>query len=148
MKNHSKKVPQMKTIVSVFLIILFSTTAMAADYKYIPPEDLRQRIDSKEDMVIIDIQVEEDFRQHHIPGSLATHAYPVKTNEDRARLDPIVKLQQNDSRPLVIVCPRGAGGAKRTHDYLIANGIDRDRLWILEKGMSGWEYEGLTTALK
>lgn len=137
----------MRTIVSAILIFLFSNAAMAANYNYMPPEELKQRIKANDDVLIIDIQVEEDFKQHHIPGSLATHAYPVKSSDDRTRLDPIVNLQLNDSRPVVIVCPRGAGGAKRTYDYLIASGILRDRLWILEKGMSGWKYDDLTTAM-
>ncbi|MGI9537285.1 MAG: rhodanese-like domain-containing protein [Desulfocapsaceae bacterium] len=137
----------MKTLITAVLIFLFATAATAAQYNFMAAEELKKRIDSNDDILIIDIQVEEDFRQHHIPGSLATHAYPVKTSDDLTRLDPVVKLQQNDTRPVVIVCPRGAGGAKRTHDYLMANGILKDRLWILEKGMSGWEYNDLITAL-
>ena len=137
----------MKTLISAVMIFLFGTAAMAAQYNYMAPKELKERINSNDDLLIIDIQVEEDFKLHHIPGSLATHAYPVKSSDDLIRLDPIVQLQQNDTRPVVIVCPRGAGGAKRTHDYLINNGIDRDRLWILENGMSGWEYQDLTTAL-
>ena len=64
----------MRTIVSVILLFLLSNAAMAANYNYMLPEELKQRIKANDDILIIDIQVEEDFKQHHIPGSLATHA--------------------------------------------------------------------------
>ena len=134
----------MRSLLTALTIFLFSATAMAAQYNFIAPEDLKSRIGANEDLLIIDIQVEEEFNQHHIPGSLATHAYPVKNDEHRARLNPVVSLQQNDPKPVVIVCPRGAGGAKRTYDYLAAQGVPEERLWILEKGMSGWSYGELT----
>lgn len=137
----------MRTILSAIFIFLAISTAGASQYNYMAAEDLKKRISSNDDILIIDIQVKEEFDQHHIPGSLATHAFPVKSDDERARLTPIVKLQQNDSRPLVIVCPRGAGGAKRTYDYFVDQGIPAHRLWILNKGMSGWDYVDLTTAV-
>ena len=137
----------MKTLIAALLSMLVATAAAAAQYNYMAPEELKQRINSNDNILIVDIQVEEEFSQHHIPGSLATYAYPVKSSEQLTRLDPIFNLQQNDSTPVVIVCPRGAGGAKRTYDYLTANGILEDRLWILEKGMSGWKFEDMTTTL-
>ena len=137
----------MKTILSTIFIFLFLSTAGASQYNYMAAEDLKTRIGSNDDILIVDIQVKDEFDQHHIPGSLATHAFPVKSDDDRARLTPIVELQQTDSRPLVIVCPRGAGGAKRTYDYFVDQGIPSDRLWILQKGMSGWNYEELTTVV-
>ncbi len=137
----------MRTIFTLFALVLLAPAAIAAQYNYISPDDLKERINANDDLLIIDIQVEEEFKQHHIPGSLATHAYPVKSSNERERLNPILELQRNDSRPVVIVCPRGAGGAKRTYDYLATNGISEDRLLILEKGMSGWKFENLTTAL-
>lgn len=136
----------MRTLIAAFLLSAFASTVIAAQYNYIDPNDLRKRLSANDDLLIIDIQVEEEFNRHHIPGSLATHAYPVKSDQHRARLDPIVALQRNDPRPLIIVCPRGAGGAKRTYDYLAANGVDRDQLLILEKGMSGWDFNELTSA--
>ena len=42
-----------------------------------------------------------------------------------------------------IVCPRGAGGAKRAYDYMEEKGIPKARLSILEKGQGGWPYKEL-----
>ena len=44
----------------------------------------------------------------------------------------------------MIVCPRGAGGAKRTYDHLLQQGIAAERLLILEKGQEGWACAPLT----
>ena len=134
----------MRFALTAMFLIFFSTTALAAQYNFMSREDLKQRLSANEDLLIVDIQVEDEFNQHHIPGSIATYAYPVKKVEDRARLEPVVSLQKEELKHLVIVCPRGAGGAKRTFDYLVAQGVPENRLWILEKGMSGWHYDELT----
>jgi thiosulfate/3-mercaptopyruvate sulfurtransferase len=42
-----------------------------------------------------------------------------------------------------VICPGGAGGAKRTIDYLESENIDGDRLFILENGQGKWPYEEL-----
>ena len=138
----------MRFVFTTLILILFSTAAIASQYNFMTPKDLEQRLGANEDLLIVDIQVEEEFNRHHIPGSIATYAYPVKKDEDRARLEPVVSLHKEDSKPMVIVCPRGAGGAKRTFDYLVAQGVDESRLWILEKGISGWEMGELTQTKK
>ena len=50
----------------------------------------------------------------------------------------LIKASTDD---VVIVCPRGGGGAKRTSDYYNAHGIKKKRLLILEKGMDKWSNE-------
>jgi hypothetical protein len=50
----------------------------------------------------------------------------------------LIKASTDD---VVIVCPRGGGGAKRTFDYYNAHGVEKERLLILEKGMDKWPYE-------
>jgi len=119
------------------------TDAGDISYRYISPDELREKIVSDEPMTILDIQVEEDFSQHHIKGAVPTYAYPVKTAGERARIDDHYAALVADSNPLVIVCPRGGGGARRTYDHLLEKGISEDRLLILEKGQGGWPYEDL-----
>ncbi|NIP26153.1 MAG: rhodanese-like domain-containing protein, partial [Phycisphaerae bacterium] len=41
---------------------------------------------------------------------------------------------------VVIVCPRGGGGAKRTYDYFKAKGVAEARLTILAGGQKDWPY--------
>ena len=44
---------------------------------------------------------------------------------------------------MVIVCPRGAGGAERTYDYLKSQGVAEKRMMILEGGQQDWPYKAL-----
>ena len=112
-------------------------------YNYISPEELRMRIQSGVQQCILDIQVKEEFAEHHIPGAVPTHAYPVKSEADKDRIEREMARLQADEEPIIIVCPRGEGGARRTYDYLLEKGIEEDRLYILEKGQGGWPYEDL-----
>ncbi len=50
---------------------------------------------------------------------------------------PKIKTSTED---VIILCPRGGGGAKNTYDFYKANGIDEKRLLILEKGMEKWPF--------
>ncbi len=132
--------------ISAVLTILFAATCSfaASDYNYISPETLQSNIENNGQMLIVDIQVEDEFSQHHIKGSMPTYAYPAKSESDTAKLDIAFQKQKETDEPLVIVCPRGAGGAKRSYDYLRQKGVAEDKLLILEKGMGGWPYSELT----
>ncbi|NLY38738.1 MAG: rhodanese-like domain-containing protein [Firmicutes bacterium] len=120
-----------------------SSTEAKAEYQYMTAAEVKEKIENSEEMVLLDIQVEEEWQEHHIAGSLPTHAYPVQSEEDKAKLDAVLSQLEGDC-PIVIVCPRGGGGAERTYNYLKEKGIAEERLFILEKGMAGWPYEELT----
>lgn len=137
----------MKLFLSITLpFLILVSSAVAADYNYISPEDMKQRISGDQTTIIVDIQVEEEFNQHHLPGSLATFAYPVKTDAERAKIDSAVQQYKSTEDMVVIVCPRGKGGAKRCYDYMRANDVPHEKLFILEKGMSGWPYKEMIVA--
>ena len=127
-------------------ILLISGVSWAGDgtYNYISAKDLETRLNASQPTNIIDIQVEEEFAQHHIKGATPTYSYPVKNDADHAKLDTTVERLKTNADPVVVVCPRGAGGAKRTYDYLRLQGISADRLLILEKGQKGWTCAPLT----
>lgn len=112
-------------------------------YNYISPEELKTRLQSGAQQCILDIQVQNEFSEHHIKGAVATYAYPVKSEADRNRIEKEMARLQADEEPIIIVCPRGEGGARRAYDYLLEKGINEDRLYILEKGQGGWPYENL-----
>ncbi|MBE0504663.1 MAG: rhodanese-like domain-containing protein [Desulfuromonadales bacterium] len=133
----------------LFLLLLCCTllpmTALAADpYNYISAAALEARLTAKEPIHLVDIQVEEEFAKHHITGATATFAYPVKTDAEKAKIQAVLTKLQADNAPVVVVCPRGAGGATRTYDYLLSQGIAAERLLILEKGQEGWTCTALT----
>ena len=134
----------MKSLLIALAVLLLSTqVSMAETYNYISAEQMKGKMDKSEEMIILDIQVKDEFDQHHIPGSLATYAYPVKTEEERGSLGKVVALYNETENPVVIVCPRGKGGAKRSYDYLVSQNVPAEKLAILEKGMAGWPYKEL-----
>ena len=131
-------------LLSLVLLVPGMTLGSGSQYKYISAEDLESRLNSNLPTNIIDIQVEKEFSQHHIKGAIPTYAYPVKTDTDRAKIDAKIEQLNANTDPVVIVCPRGGGGAKRTYDYLLEKSVSDERLLILEKGQSGWSYTSFT----
>jgi len=146
----------MKRITSIFILVLAlalvvtgctSNTNTPAEntYNYYTAEQTKKAIENNEDIILLDIQVEEEWNAHHIKGAIPTHAYPVKTDEDKAKLDEVLPHLEGE-QPIIVICPSGAGGAQRTIDYLGTKGIDSDRLFILENGQGQWPYDELLEA--
>lgn len=125
------------------LSLALVSTAIAASYNYVEPSDFKKWLESSKPVKIVDIQVPEEFRKHHFKNSLETNAYPVKSAEDKKKLDAVLPQLAAGREDIVIVCPRGGGGAKNTYDHLKGKGIAEKRLFILEDGMLGWPYKQL-----
>lgn len=132
----------------LLLIIGCATTAIAGGYSYVEQDQFKRWLGNKKNLTIVDIQVPVEFQKHHFKGALETGAYPVKSLEDKGKLDKVMPRLLGSQNDLVIVCPGGGGGAKNTYDYLKEKGISEKRLFILEKGMQGWPYRELTVAGK
>lgn len=134
---------------TIILLSLFFSLAVgvaaAADYNYIKTDDFKSWLEKGKEVIIVDIQVPDEFAKRHFPEAIETNAYPVKNDEDRARLEKTLERIAATSTEVVIVCPRGEGGAKRTYDFLHSQGVAESRLLILEKGMEGWPYPSLCT---
>lgn len=133
-----------KLIYALTFIVLSATGAWAnllGGYNYIAAPALQERLTSKSPMILVDICVVDQFAKGHIPGSIETNAYPVETEEQRLRLAKVLPKIQASTDDVIIVCPRGGGGAKKTFDFYKSQGIDEKRLLILEKGMDKWPYE-------
>ena len=139
----------MKRIMLLVLVIIgCATTAIASGYRYVEQDQFKQWLGNRKNVAIVDIQVPAEFQQHHFKGSLQTSAFPVKSVEDKKKLDKVLPQLLASQNDVVVVCPRGGGGAKSTYDYLKEKGIGEKRLFILEKGMQGWPYQELTVAGK
>ncbi|MBU1566383.1 MAG: rhodanese-like domain-containing protein [Proteobacteria bacterium] len=133
-----------KNLICVIAITLIATTAAWGDliggYQYISAPQLQDRLKSKSPIILVDICVVEQFAKGHIPGSIETNAYPVETDEQRQSLAKVLPKILASADDVVIVCPRGGGGAKKTFDFYKSQGVDEKRLLILEKGMDNWPY--------
>ncbi|GAB6156312.1 rhodanese-like domain-containing protein [Desulfosporosinus burensis] len=120
-----------------------SPSKVITDFKYYTADQLKQAIDNKTPLKIVDIQVEDEYKAHHVQGVIPTYAYPVKTDEDKAKLAKVVPELKDSQDPIVVICPKGGSGAKNTIQYLVDQGIAESRLLILEKGQAGWPYAEL-----
>ena len=125
------------------ILMLIVATVFAADYNFVSPDRFKEELATGKKSIIVDIQVPDEFVKHHFKDSLETNAYPVKTDEERKRLDAVLATINASQDDVVIVCPRGGGGAKNAYDYLKSKGVAEKRLFILEKGMGGWPYPEL-----
>ena len=130
-----------KFIFALSLVLTLSSFVFAGSYNYISQDAMQSNLNGAHDMIIVDICPAPQFAKGHLPGSIETNAYPVKNNQDRAKLMPTLSMIKASSKPVVIVCPGGKGGAKRSYDYYIEQGVSENRLLILEKGMNGWPYQ-------
>ena len=122
------------------LVLVTGTAVQAADYRYVKPEVFRSWIENGKKTIIVDIQVPAQFAKRHIKNSIGTGAYPVKSEEEKKRLDAVLEKIKSSREDVVIVCPRGGGGAKNTYDYLKGKAVEEGRLNMLEKGREGWPY--------
>ena len=133
-----------KCMLSLLVALLWCSAAYASDYNYTASKEFKESLERGRPMVIVDIQVPAEFAQHHFRGALETDAFPAKSAAEKARLDKTLPLIAANGQDVVIVCPRGGGGAKNAYDYLKSKGVDDKRLHILENGMQGWPYPALT----
>lgn len=131
-----------KILLLLMVLVMTSETAMAGLlYNYINPDEFKGWVESGKPMHIVDIQVADEFQKHHFKNSIETNAYPVKTDEERKKIDKALEEFKKNDTEIVVVCPRGGGGAKRSYDYLKENGVPEVKLYILKGGVEKWPYK-------
>jgi len=145
MNTSTRMLRRLTRIIATATLALAAPLALAQSYNYISPAQLKQRLESADKPLLLDIQVEADYAKHHLPGTIPTYAYPAKSDAERAKLQPAVSKILESKDDVVIVCPGGGSGAKNTVDYLKAAGVPESRLLILEKGQKGWPFPELVT---
>ena len=133
---------------TLLTLICLTTSALAGDYRYVSPDQFKNWLENGKKMAIIDIQPAAEYQQRHFAGAIETNAFPAKSDAERQRLDKTLPQLAKTADDVVVVCPRGGGGAKGTYDYLKSRGIEEKRLFILEKGMQGWPHQSLTVSGK
>lgn len=125
------------------LILTLSTASAALAANYIEPQELKELLDKKQPVILVDIQPAADFEKQRIVGSIETNAFPAKSDEEKARLDKTLPIIKASKDPVVVVCPRGKSGAKNSYEYLMKQGVAEDRLQILDGGIAEWPYKEL-----
>lgn len=130
-----------KIALTLSLTLLSATTVLAANY--IEPQELKELLDKKQPVILVDIQPAADFEKQHLPGSIETNAFPAARDEEKARLDKALAVIKASADPVVVLCPRGKSGAKNSYNYLESKGVPEERMQILEDGIAGWPYKEL-----
>lgn len=130
-------------LVTFLVIGLFNLAALADNFNYVKADAFKQWLESGKSMVLVDIQAKNEFQLHHFKDSIETNAYPLDTEEQRKLLDPAVIAAKKAGTDVVVICPRGGGGAKKAYDYLKSQGIANEKLYILEGGVEKWPYKEL-----
>jgi len=97
-------------VIGITLLAGAAGVSIAGEYNFIAAQELEKRIKQGPSLIIVDICPVEQFAKGHVPGSIETNAYPVKTDEERERLDKVMPKITSSTDDVVIVCPRGAGG--------------------------------------
>lgn len=116
-------------------------------YNYISAEKTAELIrDDASKLVLVDIQEKEDFEEEHLKGAISTYAYPVKTDEERARLAALLPSIKPDQK-VIVICPRGGGGADRAYDFLLKSGVKKENLVTLTDGQYGWPRDEISDVL-
>ena len=127
----------------VLAALLLTSASLACAANYISPEELKLMIQQKKDVVIVDIQPAGEFEQHYLKGAIETNAFPAKSPGEKQRLDRTLPVIKASTAPVIIICPRGGGGAMNSYEYLLTRGVTENRLLILKGGIAGWPYQEL-----
>lgn len=135
----------------IFLLVLTFLLGAAggpawagSPHPYLSAGDLARRLREKLPTLVVDLRVREEFAKSHISGAIPAPCYPARPEAQRRQLDPVLPHLVADDAPIVLVCPRGGGGARRARDHLVERGVAAERLFILDKGQEGWNYPELT----
>ncbi len=139
-----------KGLIATFCLVMFLVfvaTACTQDdsYNYISPAEFKERLGAGEveqgSLVVFSTQTEEEWESGHLPQAIPTFARPLETDEDYAKMDPVLDKVRGTDADIVIICPRGGGGATRPFDYFEEQGIDTARMLILEGGQEAYNDE-------
>src|SRR5512143_2442554 len=123
---------------ALITLLLVPYAAFAANY--VKPDVFKQWLTNNKQIVIVDIQPADHFGDHHFKGSLETNAFPAQSAEEKKRLDKTLLLIKSSKGDVVVICPKGKGGALNSYDYLKSQGVPENRLFVLEGGIDGWPY--------
>lgn len=118
-----------------------------AKYNYITADETAKLMrEDASKLVLVDIQEKPDFEEEHLKGAISTYAYPVKTDAEKARLAELLPNIKPDQK-VVIICPRGGGGADRAYDFYLEKGLKKEQLFTLKGGQYEWPRDKIKDVL-
>jgi len=147
--------PMKKTLLFVIPLVLFGafiaysfiSSPDTTEAQYVAPEVFRNWL-SQNKAIVVDVQNYDGYLKMHFPGSLATHAYPVRSPEQKKRVDAVIPAIKKSDKPIVLVCPGGITGAPNARLHLLDQGIPNTRLYILKGGTWGFPWKNMMVSGK
>ncbi len=116
-------------------------------YNYITADETAKLMrEDASKLVLVDIQEKPDFTEEHLKGALSTYAYPVKTEEEKTRLAALLP-EFKPNQKIIIICPRGGGGADRAYDFYLEKGVKKENLFTLKGGQYEWPRDKIKDVL-
>ncbi len=107
--------------------------ATGENVELVTPERLKERIDSGEDVFVLDVRSGDDFEEWHIESeNVEIVNYPYFQLLDGIPRDLLADLP--DERKITVLCAKG-GSSEMIAENLRAEGFDVNHL---ERGMKGW----------
>jgi rhodanese-related sulfurtransferase len=104
-----------------------SGAARGGEFREIAAEALKTQIQRGDGIAVVDVQSEEEFREHHFEGALPA-------GSGVGALERIARTLSR-SKGDIVVSPRGGKDAVRAAQLLVERGIARKRLAALREGM-------------
>ncbi len=110
------------------------------DYQYMTPDQLVERFDKHQGVMLLDIRPEENYNAGHLPDAISTNTYPNNTREQWEALSAYKAELESTLDPIVIIGMNGKEGAENAISYFASQGIDERKFHILEGGGNNWPY--------
>lgn len=136
-------------ILSALLVFFMSVPGAVLAYNIMNADELKVRIETKEPpTILLDIQKQNAYKEHHFFGSVRTFAYPAKTDLELESVVQGVRMHEQTGNEIVIIGPRGGRASKRTFDFLVTRGVPENKIFILEGGIRDWPYKEMLLDIK
>lgn len=149
--NNKYKEVDVKNFRKVFRLVLLALAisvftvagqVCAGSFNYISVDEFKARMDAGDHdsgaMAIVTTQTEEEYSSGHLKAAYPTFSRPLKAQSDFEKLYPFMELVKESDSDIVIICPRGRGGAEIPYRYFVEHGIAEDRLLILKDGQEAF----------
>jgi rhodanese-related sulfurtransferase len=117
----------MRTLL-VMILLLLPSLVLAGQESTICHNELSAWIKSGKHLAIVDIQNAAAFQEHHYDTSL-------ESGNEPARLKKISRRLRSSREKVIVVSSNGGADATRAVDKLVAGGVARSRILVLEGGM-------------
>jgi rhodanese-related sulfurtransferase len=125
------------------LAVSFATEVARGGYRYVDTKELKNWLDQKKPVLIVDVNPEDSYRKQHIPGAVHIEfPRPIMTSIDDQKKEALIKLLGPDKdRTVVFYC--GFTECTRSHNAaLFAVKFGYKNAYRHPGGLKAWDEAG------